>query len=118
LPPPRLSVRGGRELPPLGENPPVTFFLLFLFRRRVLRRHWGKKSLLLAQPEFLVPLLQALPPPDPPLLLAHHPLLPLPLSRARTLGLGAWAGRTAQRSQLPYAGESEMSEPRERVTEE
>jgi hypothetical protein len=49
----------------------------------------GGESLLLAQPEFLVPLLPAFPPPDPLLLLARHPLLLLLLRRTRALELGA-----------------------------
>jgi hypothetical protein len=43
--------------------------------------------LLLAQPEFFVPLLQTFPPPDPSLVLARCPILLL--LRAHALGLGA-----------------------------
>jgi hypothetical protein len=43
--------------------------------------------MLLAQLEFVVPLLSAFPPPDPSLLLVRRPLLLLPLCRARALGL-------------------------------
>jgi hypothetical protein len=83
LPPLRLSVRG-RRIPPLRWGPaPVTFFFFSLSRRRVLRGHRGRKSLLLAQPVLLVPLFPALPPPDPPLLLGCRPLLHPPLCRAR-----------------------------------
>jgi hypothetical protein len=89
-----------------GGLPPVALLLLFLSRRRILRGRRGRESLLLAQPEFLVPLLPALPPPDPSLLLARRPLL-LPPLRPRALGLGAWAGRTARRSRSPSAGKSE-----------
>jgi hypothetical protein len=78
-----------------GGPAPVAFFLLFLSRRRVLRHHRGRKSLLLTQPEFLVPLFSAFPPPDPPLLLTRRQLLLSPLRCARALGLGAWADQTA-----------------------
>jgi hypothetical protein len=106
LPPPRLSVRG-RGLPALGGSlPPVALFLL-LSRRRVLRGCWGRKSLLLSQPELLILLLSALPPPDPILFLARRQLLLLlpPLRRARGLGLGAWADRTARHPRSPSAGD-------------
>jgi hypothetical protein len=101
-----------------GGCPPVTFFLLFLSRRRVLRGRRGRESLLLAQPEFLVPLSPTPPPPDPSLLLTRRLLLLPPLRRARTLGLGAWAGRTARCSWPPSAGKREMSESWRRVAEE
>jgi hypothetical protein len=70
--------------------PPVAFLFLFFSRRRVLQRHWGRKSLLLAQSELFVSLLPALPAPDPPLLLTRLLLL-FPLlhrARARTWAWG------------------------------
>jgi hypothetical protein len=98
-----------------GGLPPIALFLLFLSRRRVLRGRRGRESLLLAQPEFLVPLFPVLLSPDPSLLLARRSLLLPPLRSACVLRLGAWAGRTTWRSQPPSAGKSEMSEPRQRI---
>jgi hypothetical protein len=71
----------------------------------------------LAQPKFLVPLFPVLPPLDPSLLLARCSLLLPPLRRARALGLGEWAGRTARHSRPPFAGKSGASESRRRVAE-
>jgi hypothetical protein len=70
-----------------GGLPPVTLLLLFLSRRRILQGRRGRKSLLLAQPEFFVPLLPAFPPLDSSLLVVCRPLLLLPLCCA--LGLEA-----------------------------
>jgi hypothetical protein len=100
---------------------PVAFFLFSLSRRRVLRGHRRRESLLLTQPVFLVPLF---PPPGAPTAGSFAPscvpLTPAPadVPRARTLRLGAWAGRTARRSRPPSIGKSEMSESQRCVTEE
>jgi hypothetical protein len=72
-----------------GGPAPITLLLLFLIRRRILRGHRGRESLLLAQPEFFVPLLPPFPPQDPSLLLARRPLLLLlRRARARARGVG------------------------------
>jgi hypothetical protein len=81
----------GAQAPTSQEGPaPIAFLLLFFPQRRVLRHRRGKKSLLLTQLEFLVPLLPAFPSPNPPLLLTRRPLLfpPLRRARARAQGMG------------------------------
>jgi hypothetical protein len=100
----------GVQAPPLGESSsPIA--LLLLVRRRVLRSHQGRVSLLLAQLELLTPLFPTLLSPDPILLLAHRPLLFPPLRRARAWAR-AWAGQTARRSRSPAAGDERKVRPR------
>jgi hypothetical protein len=85
-------------------------------RRRVLRGRRGGESQLLTQLKHLTPLFPVLPSPDPLLLLACRPLLLPRLRRAR--GLGAWAGRTARRSQSRAAGNKRKVRPRRRDARE
>jgi hypothetical protein len=79
----------GVEAPTSREPAPIAPFFLLLLRRRDLRSHRLKESLLLAQPVLLAVLLPALPPSNASLLLAR--------------GLGAWAGRTAGCLRSPSA---------------
>jgi hypothetical protein len=60
---PELAPVTGAQAPPIGENLPPIFFLLFLLylvQRRVLLRPRRGESLLLVQPELLAPPLSAL----------------------------------------------------------
>jgi hypothetical protein len=73
----------GVEAPTSLEPAPIAPFFLLLLRRRDLRSHRLRESLLLAQPVLLAVLLPALPPSDASLLLARGPLLLSSLRRAR-----------------------------------